>query len=135
MTPAAVPRYLAVKYPTFAEDRQGQSRQCFWLTEPLTVILSTGQTITIPEGFSTDFASVPKFLWGIFPPIGDHNLADVIHDYLYTTNLVSRHHADAEFYYWLGQLRPLGRSRLDNWLRYTAVRVFGRGAYRRQGHL
>lgn len=41
-------------------------------------------TITVPAGFITDFASVPRLLWNILPPYGPAGKAAVIHDYLYS---------------------------------------------------
>ena len=37
----------------------------------------------VPAGFETDFASVPRFFWGICPPVaGNHAEPAVLHDYL-----------------------------------------------------
>jgi len=48
-------------------------------------------SITVPEGFKTDFASTPWFTRAIFPPTGRYNEAAVVHDYLcYLSN--RRHH-------------------------------------------
>lgn len=41
-----------------------------------------GFTVIIPEGFRTDFASVPRAFWGIIPPIGRYSKACVVHDWL-----------------------------------------------------
>lgn len=128
-----LPKTIALEYPV--TDRKGNRPDCFWLNEDMTVTLSTGQTITIERGFVTDFASVPGVLWGIFRPIGDHNLADVVHDWLYTNHIMSRAAADAEFLTLMRVLRPHGRSWLDNHLRYLAVRWFGQKAYSRHGQL
>lgn len=39
--------------------------------------------IDIPVGFVTDFASVPRIFWGLFPPAtGEYVQAAVVHDYL-----------------------------------------------------
>jgi hypothetical protein len=40
--------------------------------------------ITVPEGFATDGASIPRLLWPIIgPPIGStHFLPAIVHDYL-----------------------------------------------------
>lgn len=38
--------------------------------------------IHIEKGFKTDFASIPRSLWSIFPPTGKYIKAAVIHDYL-----------------------------------------------------
>lgn len=39
--------------------------------------------ITVPKGFLTDLASVPKLFHGIAPPDGPWEAASVIHDFLY----------------------------------------------------
>lgn len=38
--------------------------------------------ITVPKGFFTDGASVPRFAWVIFPPWGIYGQAAIVHDYL-----------------------------------------------------
>ena len=38
--------------------------------------------VSIPIGFRTDFASVPRFFWRVIPPIGLYGKAAVVHDYL-----------------------------------------------------
>lgn len=40
------------------------------------------EDITVPKDFITDGASVPRFLWCIFPPTGRYFYAAVIHDYI-----------------------------------------------------
>lgn len=51
--------------------------------------------LTVPRGFTTDFASVPRWLPLVYAVLGDtaHEAA-VIHDYLYRTGIVSRRAAD-----------------------------------------
>lgn len=44
---------------------------------------------TVPVGYTTDFASTPKFIWSIFPPTGYYQHAAVFHDWLYDC-----HHKD-----------------------------------------
>jgi hypothetical protein len=41
--------------------------------------------VVIPTGFFTDFASVPRVLWSLFPPTGVYGKAAVVHDWLYQT--------------------------------------------------
>ena len=70
--------------------------------------LDDGRFISPPEGLITDFASIPKPLWEVFPPTGDgpkarYGLSAVIHDYLYQTGQIdgvpiARRYADAIFY-------------------------------------
>lgn len=45
----------------------------------------SGEVIIVPEGFVTDFASIPRGLWNIFPPLGPWARAAIVHDYLYST--------------------------------------------------
>jgi len=54
------------------------------------------RTFTVPEGFETDFASVPRlpFIYWLFGGVADE--AATLHDYLYT-GVVSRKDADAIF--------------------------------------
>lgn len=42
-----------------------------------------GVPIYIPDGYATDFASVPFFARGFIPKDGNYNQAAVVHDYLY----------------------------------------------------
>ncbi len=81
----------------------------------------------IPAGFETDLASVPRFLWAVFPPYGDHLKAAVVHDYLYGFNTISRVQADAIF---LAAMKAYGVKAWRRWVMYLAVRVCGGKAYR-----
>ena len=44
--------------------------------------LGSGETITIPAGFVSDLASIPRPLWTVFPPDGSYSQAAVLHDWL-----------------------------------------------------
>jgi hypothetical protein len=46
--------------------------------------------ITVPQGFITDFASIPWFFRWIFKPQGTYSKAAVIHDYLIETLKISK---------------------------------------------
>ncbi len=89
--------------------------------------LDDGRLIEPPDGMTTDFASIPKALWSIFPPTGDgvhaeYGKSAVIHDYLYQTGKIcgvpiSRRYADLIFYtantalgvpYWIRKTFDLG---------------------------
>lgn len=82
-------------------------------------------TIIVKEGFITDFASVPRALWSIFPPTGKYTKAAVLHDFLYydASNLnLTRKQCDRMF---LKGMEVLG---VRKWVRniiYRAVRIFG----------
>lgn len=45
--------------------------------------------VTVPKGFLTDGASVPRFFWSIFPPWGVYGQAAIVHDYLCTHKRLS----------------------------------------------
>ncbi len=42
-------------------------------------------TFTVPKGYVTDLASVPRLFWFVLPPFGRYSQAAVIHDYIYNT--------------------------------------------------
>ena len=49
------------------------------------------ERVEIPSGFFTDFASIPRLFWNIFPPTGSYGKAAVVHDWLYQHQTVVRH--------------------------------------------
>lgn len=61
---------------------RGSSR-CFMLTKDFRYSSSYG-LITVPAGFITDGASIPKMFWSVLSPFGDYFAAAVVHDYLYS---------------------------------------------------
>lgn len=61
-------------------------RSLWGLQRPLTYSQGDkGETITVPAGFVTDLASVPRWAWTLVPPDGPWVKAAIIHDYLYAT--------------------------------------------------
>ena len=54
--------------------------------------------ITVPKGFKTDGASVPRVFWRFFSPAGALFEAAIIHDHLYVTGKGTKHEADTLFY-------------------------------------
>lgn len=44
--------------------------------------LGSGDVVTVPAGFETDGASVPRCLWFLLPSWDDYSRAAVVHDYL-----------------------------------------------------
>lgn len=90
--------------------------------------IGSGIVFTVPVGFVTDLASVPRAFWWLFPPHGDYTKAAVLHDYLYSSNVVSRLWADEIFN---EAMRVLGVNHATRWLIFKAVRTFG-GQYFRK---
>lgn len=52
------------------------------LTSPLIWTGTSGDTFTVPIGFMTDFATVPRFLHWLVSPYGAYTRAAVLHDWL-----------------------------------------------------
>lgn len=88
------------------------------------------RTIRVPKGFVTDFASIPRGLWNIFPPMGKYNGAAIVHDYLYRRTIWERQTCDQVFE---EAMQVLGVNWLSRKLIYRAVRLFG-GHARHKGH-
>lgn len=59
-------------------------------------ILSTDKFITVPKGFITDLASIPRIMWSFgLSPIDAYMSPAVIHDYLYWDQRCTKEEADA----------------------------------------
>ena len=80
------------------------------------------QKFIVPSGFVTDFASVPRGLWNIFPPHGKYSKAAVLHDYLYRCSVLSRKRCDEIF---LTCMEVLGVPYMQRYAMYWGVRMFG----------
>ena len=89
------------------------------LLEPLRYYSSLlGQTVEVPAGFVTDFASVPRAPIAYFLCGNTGNRAAVVHDYLCRTGTVEREKADKVF------KEALSASGVDSWraqVMYLAV--------------
>lgn len=65
------------------------------LYEPLEYRTSRDDVfITVPAGFVTDFASIPRAFWQALPVHGRYGRAAIVHDYLYWTQRCTREQAD-----------------------------------------
>lgn len=88
------------------------------------VVVIDDKKISIPAGFKTDLASIPRILWPFFAP-NDSVLVypAVVHDYLYTCgDWVTRKFADDVLHSFL-LLEGASRGDADSF--YIAVRLFG----------
>lgn len=115
-----------LRFEAGREDSSGRLR--YMLTEPLRIKAAmngtrlSGLRITVPAGFVTDLASVPRFFWRWFPPAGDHAAAAVVHDWFYQQRLgVSRFLADAIF---RDLMDSLGVPAWKRWCMWAAVRLW-----------
>ncbi|EEI9680891.1 DUF1353 domain-containing protein [Salmonella enterica] len=96
--------------------------------EPFEFYLSddNSDVISVPAGFITDLASVPRIFWTFMPPDGKYAKAAIIHDYLYDNALRTKKEADRIF---LDGMTVLGVPKWKRIVMYLAVRIFGRGNY------
>ena len=101
----------------------------FTLRENLTV-----EGITVPAGFSSDGASVPRFFWRLVFPPGDQKAlkAAFVHDFLYRTHPEgwTREAADMLF---LKLLLKEGIPKFSAVLAWLGVRLFGGKAWKAGG--
>ncbi len=100
------------------------------LGAPLVVEVDDRETITVPLGFTTDGASIPRIVqwlttWKPFE--GPQRWAGIVHDWLYYQDGFDRKRADDIF---RDILRAEGASALQTRGMYWAVRIFSRWAYR-----
>jgi len=80
------------------------------------------EVIKVPEGFITDFVSIPRIFWVIIPPVGIYGKAAVIHDYCYRTACYQRLKSDKIF---LEGMKVLKVKRWKRNVMYWAVATFG----------
>lgn len=93
--------------------------------------LRSGWIITVPAGFETDGASVPRLLWCLFPPFGgDYDEAAVLHDYLYRTSFMclARVVADAVL---VEAMQVCGTGLITRMTIFSGVRAGGWMTYRK----
>jgi len=92
------------------------------LLQDTTICLENGECYTIPAGFVTDFASVPRCLWLILPPMGKYGKAALLHDWFYNVKTTTRREADRIFFQ---AMLLMGVAKWKAWVMYVAVRLFG----------
>lgn len=82
-----------------------------------------GIEVTIPKGFKTDGASIPRLFWWFGRPFdGDTLYPSFVHDYLYKNTDMPRLIADLIF---LDMMKLNGVPFIKRWTYFKAVLVFG----------
>lgn len=99
-----------------------------WLVvAPITwKIGDTGQSITVPAGFVTDFASVPRALCTLLPSTDRYLKAAIVHDFLYWDQTCTKDEADALLF------AAMIESKVPTWKRqaiYAGIRIGGLRAW------
>jgi hypothetical protein len=126
-------KYLQKEYSIISKTkvRGNNSRPQYRLDVELDVMLSNGDKIFIPKGFTWDLSSVPRLFWWVFAPDGDFELAYLIHDYLWKEQKenYTRKFTDDEMLKWAkvtnGTDAFWSFRNFDNYSRYYGVRGFG----------
>nr|DAS36621.1 MAG TPA: Protein of unknown function (DUF1353) [Caudoviricetes sp.] len=87
--------------------------------------------VTVPKGFKTDYASVPRIFRNIINSSGKHGRAAVVHDWLYSSKCtldVTREEADKIF---LEIMKECGVGAIKRQFMYRMVRIFGASHFRK----
>ncbi len=92
------------------------------------VVRSLGYWITVPVGFVSDLANIPRIFWWFVAPWGKIASAAIVHDRLYHTGELSRQEADLVF---LDLMLRLNVPWYQRELVYWSVRIGGRAAWKR----
>lgn len=93
----------------------------YYLAAPLR-LLWAGEELIVPSDYDSDFASIPRCVWSLFPP-HFYPWASVVHDWCYDTRIFPRKIADNCF---LDILFYTGASQIYALTCYSSVRLFGR---------
>lgn len=102
----------------------------YFLRSPITWVPNKGQeqlpTVTVPVGFVTDLASIPRTFWSLLRPDGLYAYAAIVHDYLYWTQSSTKEAADLVFKSGMEDFKvdPLTVNAI-----YEAVHLFGAPAW------
>ena len=113
--------------PLDMRDNEGLADEKWVLLAPLVYESDiAGRVITVPAGFPTDLASVPR--WPLVYSLcgGIARRPAVVHDYLYTSGRASRSVADAVF---REASQVIGVPAWRHWLMWAGVRVGGASHY------
>jgi len=106
--------------PLRIEDVDGRN---FRLLESFIYYTNKKEFICVPEGFITDFASIPRLFWSIIgSPIGKYGKAAVVHDFCYHEQKYTRKYSD---YIFLEAMTVLEVNPAKRWIMWLAVRSFG----------
>lgn len=111
-------------YPNIVFRKSNKGYNLFEIYEPCLV---EKYNFIIKQGFITDFASVPRFLWWFIPPHGYSLNPSIVHDYTCRLGLFSRITCDKIFL----DLLLISLPKWQAYLMFFYVRLFGWITYKR----
>lgn len=116
-------RFITRLRVALLDDRKNEGRGAWELVAALVYESDVAaSTITVPKGFRTDYASVPRVPIAFMLTGDTAHSAAVVHDWLYSTHEVERAIADQVLYEAaIVSKVPAWRARIM----YAAVRLFG----------
>lgn len=101
----------------------------YWILGGPLIVEVDGVLHTVPEGFTTDGASIPKpgqWLTGWDPWEPPQRWAAIVHDFLYCASGIAKKYADGAF---RAVLIDEGANWYQHTVMYMAVKFFGSPAY------
>ena len=108
----------------------------YFLFESITWKPNPGQedfkTVTVPAGFVTDFASIPRMFWSVLRPDGKYTYPAIVHDFLYWTQTRPKEVADKIFKF---GMEDFGVGTVTSTAIYNAVYWFGSSAWNENAKL
>lgn len=116
-------------FKTFAVIEHVPDRNLWHVTQPL--VYSGEVNITVPDGFETDLASVPRLGWFLIPHADKHIIeGSIIHDYMYhgLSSVTKRSQADRIL---RSACKEMGAPGWYSWAVWAGVRLFGSRAWAR----
>lgn len=124
LTPLAECAILAGRVPTKQEYKT-------WVTEGVSVYSSDTISVEVPDGFMTDFASIPfMFRWWQTGSLGPQRIGSYFHDFMYSgTNKFSRKEADLAFRKIMQMVGRGPRRWAQRWIMWSMVRLWGWAPY------
>jgi Protein of unknown function (DUF1353) len=90
------------------------------------------QPVTVPVGFVTDFASIPRVFWSLLRPDGKYTYPAIVHDYLYWTQTRPKGEADEILKF---GMEDFAVEAISSATIYDAVRLFGGIAWKDNAQL
>lgn len=91
--------------------------------------ISSAGIITVPTGFHTDGASIPRLFWNILSPFGSYFPAAIIHDFLYSVRNLRFNRLESDRIF-MEAMKTLGVPWITRKTIYTAVRLGGRSSFK-----
>lgn len=107
----------------------------YFVTRPIEWHPNPGQTlpaVTVPIGFVTDFASIPRVFWSLLRPDGLYTYPAILHDYLYWFQTTDRGTADNVLYAGMEDFNVGAATKKTI---YEAVHSFGGAAWKENARL